>query len=283
MPKQKTSKSARLQQYVEQYPVFKTDDKILLCKVCNKTVTAEKTSTVKQHLESAKHKELLERNTLKKTTQQFFDEASSNSNSKANVFAQELCDVFVAADIPLSKLRNKSVVAFLEKYTEFKIPSETTLRTNHVKKLYNATIENIRVRVTQKFVWVSIDETTDVAGRYIANVIIGILDDNDPQEQKYLLNTAVLEKANHSTIARLFDDSIKILGENFNKDSILLFISDAAPYMVKAARAIQVFYPKITHVTCLAHGLHRVCEQIRSIHQNVDRLIANTKKVFLKA
>lgn len=93
----------------------------------------------------------------------------------------------------------------------------------------------------------------------------------------------MLEKANHSTIARLFDDSIKILGENFNKDSILLFISDAAPYMVKAARAIQIFYPKITHVTCLAHGLHRVCEQIRSLHQNVDRLIANIKKVFLKA
>lgn len=181
MPKQRTSTSARLKQYVEQYPVFKTDDKILLCKICNKTVAADRIFTVKQYLESAKHKELCERNSSKKTTQQFFGEAS-NSNSKANLFAQDLCDVFVAADIPLFKLRNKSVVAFLEKYTEYKIPSETTLRTNYVKNLYNATIENIRVRVTQKFIWISIDETTDEAGRYIANVILGILDDNDSQE-----------------------------------------------------------------------------------------------------
>lgn len=102
-------------------------------------------------------------------------------------------------------------------------------------------------------------------------------------KRKYLLNIAVLHKANHSTIARLFDDSIKILGESFDKDLILLFISDAAPYMVKAAQAIQIFYPKITHLICVAHGLHRVCEQIRGLYTNVDRLISNVKKVFLKA
>lgn len=97
-----------------------------------------------------------------------------------------------------------------------------------------------------------------------------------------MLNTALLDKANHASIARLFDDSIKILGEGFDKDSILLFISDAAPYMVKAAQAIQIFYPKITHLTCLAHGLHRVCEQIRTQHANVDRLVANIKKSIFK-
>lgn len=36
-------------------------------------------------------------------------------------------------------------------------------------------------------------------------------------------------------------------------------------------------------MTCVAHGLHRVCEQIRSLYTNVDRLISNVKKVFLKA
>jgi len=58
-------------------------------------------------------------------------------------------------------------------------------------------------------------------------------------KRKYLLNTAVLDKVNHSTIERLFDDSIKILGESFDKGLILLFISDAAPYMVKAVQAIH--------------------------------------------
>jgi len=53
--------------------------------------------------------------------------------------------------------------------------------------------------------------------------------------------------------------------------------------MIKAAKAIQVFYPKVTHMTCLAHGLHRVCEDIRARFPVVDKLIANVKKVFLKS
>ena len=54
---------------------------------------------------------------------------------------------------------------------------------------------------------------------------------------------AVLEKANTLTIARLFNDSVKVLGSEFNRDSILLFISDTVPYMVKTSSAIKVFYP----------------------------------------
>lgn len=99
----------------------------------------------------------------------------------------------------------------------------------------------------------------------------------------FLLHTAELQRTNHSTIARLFDDSVKILGDDFDRDSILLFVSDAAPYMVKAAKAISVFYPKVTHVTCLAHALHRVCEQIRCCYPLLDRFIANAKKAFTKA
>ena len=100
---------------------------------------------------------------------------------------------------------------------------------------------------------------------------IGMLDpDKEVAKQKFLLNTAELDKTHHNTIARLFDESIKILGEGVEKDSILLFISNAAVYMVKATRTIKIFYPKITRLTCLAHDLHRVYEQIRSIYSNIN-------------
>lgn len=282
MPKAKTSMSNKLAQYVREYSSFKTDGAVLFCKVCNKSVSTEKTFTVKQHLASKKHIELAMRNETN-NTQRFFGE-SSKMKEKNVQFAEDLCRALISADIPLYKMRNQNFKSFLEKYTQYKMPSETTLRTNSVKDLYKETIDNIKSCVKNHFLWMSIDETTDATGRYVANVIIGILDFEELiSKQKYLLNTAVLDKANHSTIARLFDDSIKILGENFDKDSILLFITDAAPYMVKAAKAIQTFYPKITHLTCLAHGLHRVCEQIRDLYTNVDRLISNVKKVFLKA
>jgi len=53
--------------------------------------------------------------------------------------------------------------------------------------------------------------------------------------------------------------------------------------MVKSGKAIQVFYPKIIYVTCIVHGLHRIAETIRGNYSKVDKIIANVKKVFLKA
>jgi hypothetical protein len=53
--------------------------------------------------------------------------------------------------------------------------------------------------------------------------------------------------------------------------------------MVKAAGAIKAFYSKILHITCLAHGLHLTAEEVRKCFPNVDKLISNVKKIFLKS
>lgn len=76
---------------------------------------------------------------------------------------------------------------------------------------------------------------------------------------------------------------MRIIDSEFDRDKVLLFVSDAAPYMVKAGKGINVMYPKMVHITCLAHGLHRVAKEIRSIFPQVDRLVSNMKKVFLKS
>lgn len=65
-------------------------------------------------------------------------------------------------------------------------------------------------------------------------------------------------------------------------DKVLLAVTDAAAYMLLAIRSLQVLYPKMLHVTCCAHGLHRVAEFIRSQFPNVNDLISNTKAVFVK-
>jgi hypothetical protein len=52
--------------------------------------------------------------------------------------------------------------------------------------------------------------------------------------------------------------------------------------MVKAAKALAVFYPNMIFVTCLAHGLHRVCEQVRKSFPAVNKIVSNTKKVVFK-
>jgi hypothetical protein len=52
--------------------------------------------------------------------------------------------------------------------------------------------------------------------------------------------------------------------------------------MIKAAKTLQLLYPKMIHVTCLAHALHRVAVEVRGSKPEVDKLIANGKKIFIK-
>jgi len=53
--------------------------------------------------------------------------------------------------------------------------------------------------------------------------------------------------------------------------------------MTKAAKALQLLYRKMLHVTCLAHVLHREVEEVRGSYPDVDKLISNGKKIFIKS
>jgi len=51
--------------------------------------------------------------------------------------------------------------------------------------------------------------------------------------------------------------------EAIKQDNVLIFVSNAAPYTVKAGRAIRSMYSKIVHLTCVAHAIHRVEEEMK--------------------
>ena len=130
-------------------------------------------------------------------------------------------------------------------------------------------------------IWVSIDETSDVDGRFVANVVVGTLKHEQPRKI-FLLACEALESVNIPSIAVVFDNAINLLWpDKAERENVLLFVSDAAPYMIKAAKTLQLLYPKMIHVTCLAHPLHRVAEEVRRSYPEVDKLIANGKKIFL--
>jgi hypothetical protein len=125
-------------------------------------------------------------------------------------------------------------------------------------------------------IWVLIDETTDVCGRYVANVVIGTLF-ADRSGNIFLLDSEVLDTVNLSSIAVLFDNAMKLLWKgDVKRDNVLLSVTDAAPY---AAKGLKILYPKMVHLTCLAHALHRVAEEIRHSYTEVDKLISNVKKM----
>jgi hypothetical protein len=81
----------------------------------------------------------------------------------------------VSSNIPLHKVEAASFRKFLEKYTTHPIPTESTLRKNYRASCYDDTINKIRNSVGKNKLWVSTDETSDVDGRFVTNVVVGIL------------------------------------------------------------------------------------------------------------
>lgn len=64
-------------------------------------------------------------------------------------------------------------------------------------------------------------------------LVVGILEVNC-SGKKYLVHSKLLKKVNYSAISKLFDKSIQII--DVVHDNVLLFTSDSALYMVKAAK-----------------------------------------------
>jgi len=171
----------------------------------------------------------------------------------------------------------------LESYTGKEIPYETTLRKGYIDDCFIETMQKMREYISDYKIWISIDETTDAESRFIANVIIGTLE-AEKSGKIFLLNSEELVRANYSTVSKLFNKYLSILQPDCIKhDNFLLFLSDAAPYMVNCCQTLNALYSKMIHVTCTAHGLHRVAEEVRSRYDSVDQLISNIKKIFRKA
>ena len=65
---------------------------------------------------------------------------------------------------------------------------------------------------------------------------------------------------NNSSIAVVFDNAMNLLWPNkVERENVLLFLTDAAPYMVKVAKGLQVLYPKMIHITCLDNAMNLLC------------------------
>lgn len=100
----------------------------------------------------------------------------------------------------------------------------------------------------------------------------------------FLIDVQYTSRTNHATVAHIVVQALKnVLGELDIFQKVLLLLTDSAAYMHKMAAGISSLLPNCLHITCLAHGLHRIAETIRTQFRDVDALIANGKKVFRKA
>ena len=81
-------------------------------------------------------------------------------------------------------------------------------------------------------------------------------------------------------LCRMTDDAIRTL--QTDRDNFVLLLTDAARYMTAAGRVVKQTYPRLFHITCVAHGLHNAAERIRASYEDVDKLIAAVKASVMK-
>ena len=86
--------------------------------------------------------------------------------------------------------------------------------------------------------------------------------------------------SNSNIIAQAVDDAVRNIG--INRSFFCLLLSDAAKYMIAAGITLKSLYPKLFHVTCVAHLLHNCAMKIKSHFEDVDQLIAKVKAVTIK-
>ena len=97
----------------------------------------------------------------------------------------------------------------------------------------------------------------------------------------YLYDCQPLKRApNSNVIAQAVDDAVRNLG--INRSFFCLLLSDAAKYRIAAGITLKSLYPKLFHVTCVAHLLHNCAMEIKSHFEDVDQLIAKVKAVTIK-
>lgn len=107
MPKSKKPLASRLRQYVSEYgnKIFRTDGKVIVCQICEKQFVCEQKNHIKQHVNSVKHKNLLNRQQEKQCEKQLFiGESLEASSSNQSQFNTDLCQTLLDANIPFNKI-----------------------------------------------------------------------------------------------------------------------------------------------------------------------------------
>ncbi|KAJ4438542.1 hypothetical protein ANN_14489 [Periplaneta americana] len=104
--------------------------------------SADMACNVKKHINSNTHKRAYKR-------QQNLSKVQHESPSQLleRSFYDDMCDAFIASNIPLNKLENAKLRGFSGKYTGRQIPKEATLRNNATEKSLRSSISSSNSRI----------------------------------------------------------------------------------------------------------------------------------------
>ena len=139
-------------------------------------------------------------------------------------------------------------------------------------------LKRIRNAVHDKQIFVIVDKSI-LSGTHYLNILVGNF---ETPHVSYLYDCHPLKCApNSNIIAQALDDAVRNLG--INRSFFCLLLSYAAKYMIAAGVTLKSLYPKLFHVTCVAHLLHNCAMKIKSHFEDKDQIIAKVKAVTIKS
>lgn len=275
MPKIAKSQKAKALGIINKYlgEFSMSPNNTLFCLYCNTSITCDKMFFIEKHRATAKHSKSLTKSECKSNSgniakQQFLQ--FSNEDFPLNV-----TKAFLAANIPLWKLRNQSLRKLFSSIGHL-LPSEDTCR-SRISHLYNEEMIRIKEYVNEKEIFLVVDEAEVITYKCI-HILIGTLEN---PSVTYLCECLFMDSfIDSSGIVRIINDIIPMLG--IKRENFCLLLTDAARYMTCAFRTLEILYPRLFHVTCIAHLLHNCAMRIRNYFPDVDNLIASIKAACVK-
>ena len=99
------------------------------------------------------------------------------------------------------------------------------------------------------------DEAIDFCGRQILSGLAGSLEDSI---RPPFIDAVELTEVNHKSIIQLVNSVNVKLNTSGNFSNLKLLITHGASYMIKAGGILEEPFEDLTHITCVAHALHRL-------------------------
>ena len=273
MPEVKSTIYAyKIQSIVKEFPdeFMESFNNQLYYNLCNCAVSCNKRFLADCHRNTSKYQKALgsrSENLIPQTSQTFLRSSDTD-------FVEKVTKAFLSADIPLYKLNNTHIKNLFRDIGN-RLPSETACRRTALQ-LSKDELKRIRNAAQDKQIFLIVHEST-LSGTQYLNILVGSL---ETPHVSYLYDCQPLKCApNSNIIAQAVENAVSNLGIN---RSFCLLLSDAAKYMIAAGITLKFLYPKLFHVTCVAHLLHNCAMKIKSHFEDVDQLIAKVNAVTIK-
>lgn len=187
----------------------------------------------------------------------------------------QLVKAFCSADIPLYKLRNSALKKFLND-SGVVVPSESSSR-RYMEKLVEEHVQKLINYFKDCYIFLICDET-EINGVKYVNILAGNI-----ETPKIIYCLACDSMAGSVDSESIISSILECLAKfNIPVNNVVLFVSDAARYMIKAGAYLKVQNYNLFHVTCIAHLIHNCAIQVKSYYEDVNSLISSIKLLLLK-